>query len=241
MVKDMEVHFDMTVRQKAVFECLHAPHAQDFLQAIPIDGLGQHMLQVEYYTILEYHLMISLYSIDTICPVCRKPCLNSFGEHAVHCKELPGFKYRHDMVRDVLFDICRRTRFSAKKESPMNFLTDPSDGRSILKPAYVLVFGWVEGKHAYMDLTRVSPLVGLISWDFTVGQTALKAASYKVTKHEKPCIENQHVFIPFVFDTFCFPAPEAVELLNRVQRAMNNNVMTPRSTSVGLMSTSRDQ
>ncbi|GKF19301.1 hypothetical protein Tco_0067939 [Tanacetum coccineum] len=40
MVKDMEVHFDMTMRQKAVFECLRAPHAQDFLLAIPIDRLG---------------------------------------------------------------------------------------------------------------------------------------------------------------------------------------------------------
>ncbi|GKE23837.1 hypothetical protein Tco_1435349 [Tanacetum coccineum] len=27
MVKDMEVHFDMTVRQNKVFECLRAPHA----------------------------------------------------------------------------------------------------------------------------------------------------------------------------------------------------------------------
>ncbi|GKB88381.1 hypothetical protein Tco_0960653 [Tanacetum coccineum] len=43
MVKDMEVHFDMTMRQKAVFECLRTPDAQDFLLAIPIDGLGQHM------------------------------------------------------------------------------------------------------------------------------------------------------------------------------------------------------
>ncbi|GJT02572.1 hypothetical protein Tco_0823741 [Tanacetum coccineum] len=67
-------------------------------------------------------------------------CLDSFGEHAVHCKELPGFKYRHDMVRDVLFDICRRAGISVKKEAPVNFLTDPSDGRSTLRPADVLVF-----------------------------------------------------------------------------------------------------
>ncbi|GJZ35233.1 RNA-directed DNA polymerase, eukaryota [Tanacetum coccineum] len=61
---------------------------------------------------------------------------------------------------------------------------------------------------------------------------ALKAASGKVTKHEKACIENQHVFIPFGFDTFGFLAPEAVELLSRVQRVMHSNVMTPRSTDV---------
>nr|GEZ87575.1 auxilin-like protein [Tanacetum cinerariifolium] len=67
MVKDMEVHFDMTMRLKAVFECLRAPHAQDFLLAIPIDGLGQHMSSVEYHTILKYRLMIPLFPVDVMC------------------------------------------------------------------------------------------------------------------------------------------------------------------------------
>ncbi|GKB26446.1 hypothetical protein Tco_0865847 [Tanacetum coccineum] len=101
MVKDMEVHFDMTMRRKAVFECLRAPHAQDFLLTITIYKLDQHMSPLEYRTIIKYRLMIP-FSVDVICPVCRKACLDSFGEHAVHCKDLPGFKYRHDMVRDVL-------------------------------------------------------------------------------------------------------------------------------------------
>ncbi|GKC34717.1 hypothetical protein Tco_1047101 [Tanacetum coccineum] len=167
----------------------------DFIQAIPIDGLGQHMSPVEYRAILKYRLMIPLFPVDAICPICRKAYLDFFGEHAVHCKELPRFKYRHDMVRDVLFDICRRAGISAKKEAPVNFLRLSSRG-------------------------------------FTAGQAALKAASGKVTKHEKACIENQHVFIPFAFDTVDFLAPEAVELLGRVQRVMHNNVMTPRSTDV---------
>nr|GEX03266.1 putative reverse transcriptase domain-containing protein [Tanacetum cinerariifolium] len=176
--------------------------------------------------------MISLFRVDAICPVCRKACLDSFGEHAVHCKELPKFKYRYDMVRDVLFDICRRAGISAKKEAPVNFLTNPSDGRSTLRPTDVLVFGWVGGKHACVNLTRGSPLVGLTSRGFTAGQAALKAASSKVIKHEKACIRNQHVFIPFAFDIFGFLAQEAMELLSRVQRIMHNNVMTPRSTDV---------
>ncbi|GJU60725.1 hypothetical protein Tco_1238491 [Tanacetum coccineum] len=115
----------------------------NFLLAVPIDGLGQHMSPVKYLTILKYRVMIPLFPVDAICPVCSKACLDSFGEHAIHCKELPGFKYRHDMVRDVLFDICMRAGISAKKEASVNFLTDPSDGRSTLRPADVLVFGWV--------------------------------------------------------------------------------------------------
>ncbi|GKE73008.1 hypothetical protein Tco_1535049 [Tanacetum coccineum] len=112
-----------------------------------------------------------------------------------------------------------RVGISAKKEAPVNFLTDPSDERSTLKPV-VLIFGWVGEKHACVDLTGVSPLVWLSSRGFTVGQAALKAASWKVTKHEKTCIEIQHMFIPFAFHTFDFFAPETVELLDRVQRVI---------------------
>ncbi|KAL6574097.1 hypothetical protein OROHE_001639 [Orobanche hederae] len=228
----MEVNFDMTVRQKAVFECLRAPHAHDFLTVIPIDGLGQHMSLVEYRTILKYRLMIPLFPVDEVCPVCRNACLDSYGEHDVHCRELPGFKYRHDMVRDVLADVFTRSGVSIKKEAPVNFLTDPAEGRSTLRPADVLISGWVSGKHACVDVTGVSPLVGLWNGGFNVGQAALKAASCKVQKHEKACEENQHVFIPFAFDTFGFLASEAVQLLKRIQRVMHSNVMTPTSLDV---------
>ncbi|GKA77107.1 putative reverse transcriptase domain-containing protein [Tanacetum coccineum] len=174
---------------------LRAPRAQNFLTVIPIEGLGQHMSALEYRTILKYRLMIPLLPVDEPCPVCRKVCLDSFGEHAVHCKELPGFKYRHDLVRDVL---------------------------STLRPADILVFGWAGEKHACVDLTGVSPLVGLMDNGFVARQAALKAESSKVAKHEKVCLENQHVFIPFAFDTFGFLAPEAEEFLTRVQRVVQS-------------------
>jgi len=57
------------------------------------------MSPMEYRIILRYRLMIPLFYIDEVCPICRKACLDTFGEHVVHCKKLPGFKYRHDFVR----------------------------------------------------------------------------------------------------------------------------------------------
>ncbi|GJY88497.1 hypothetical protein Tco_0503125 [Tanacetum coccineum] len=88
-------------------------------------------------------------------------------------------------------------------------------------------------KHACVDLTGVSPLMELSSRSFTTGEAALKAsASCKVTKHEKTCIENQHMFILFAFDTFVFLTHEAVELLNGVQWIMNIIDMIPRSIDV---------
>ena len=74
--------------------------------------------------------------------------------------------------------------------------------------------------------------MGLRAGGFTAGHAALKAATNKVTKHERSCMENQHVFIPFAFDTFGFLAPDAVELLKRVQRIMHSNVISPRSSDV---------
>jgi hypothetical protein len=47
-----------------------------------------------------------------------------------------------------------------------------------------------------------------------------------VTKYEKTCFHNQHVCIPFAFDIFGFLAPKAVSLLQRVQKIMNNNIVT---------------
>ncbi|XP_022020172.1 uncharacterized protein LOC110920260 [Helianthus annuus] len=99
--------FHLSPRQKAVIECLQRPHAQDFLTVIPIEGLGQRMSAVEHQSILKYRLMIPMLPNNKTCPVCRKACLDKYGEHALHCRELPGFKYRHDFVRDVLMDILR--------------------------------------------------------------------------------------------------------------------------------------
>ena len=38
----------------------------------------------------------------------------------------------------------------------------------------------------------------------------LRAESRKIANHKASCLENQHVFIPFAFDTFGSLAPEAV-------------------------------
>jgi hypothetical protein len=98
--------------------------------------------------------MIPLFLVDEVCLVCRKVCLDRFGEHAIHCREFQGFKYTNDFVRDVLFDVF--------KHMYVNFMTNPLEGRSILRLADVLVYGWVGGKHAYMcGLDWIFPTIGI--------------------------------------------------------------------------------
>ncbi|KAJ0575020.1 putative ubiquitinyl hydrolase 1 [Helianthus annuus] len=65
--------------------------------------------------------MIPMFPNDETCPVCCKACLDKFGEHALHCRELPGFKYRHDFVRDALMDILRRAGSRRRKRHQLIF------------------------------------------------------------------------------------------------------------------------
>ncbi|KAL6533605.1 hypothetical protein OROHE_013438 [Orobanche hederae] len=135
------------------------------------------MSPVEYQSILKYRLMIHLYPFDSRCLACFTGCLDTYREHAAHCKVGPGFKFRHDHVRDTLYDVLWRAGISTKKEAAINFLTNSLEGRSTLRPAGVLIFGWANGKYTRVDLTEVSPLVGIGHGTFTVGQAALRAAS----------------------------------------------------------------
>jgi len=63
-----------------------------------------------------------------------------------------------------------------KKETLVNFLTDPQDRKLILRSANVVVYGCVGGKHACVDLTGVSPLMELKLRAFTIGHTSLNVA-----------------------------------------------------------------
>ncbi|GJY40509.1 hypothetical protein Tco_0427779, partial [Tanacetum coccineum] len=78
----------------------------------------------------------------------------------------------------------------------------------------------IEGLGQHMSALEYRTILKYRDNGFVAGQAALKAESSKVAKHEKACLENQHVFIPFAFDTFGFLAPEAEEFLNRVQRVV---------------------
>ncbi|MFS7944653.1 hypothetical protein Hanom_Chr06g00514761 [Helianthus anomalus] len=56
------------------------------------------MSVIEYRVILKYRLMIPMYPEDKTCLIYSKACMNKYKKHAVHCKELPGFRYQHDWV-----------------------------------------------------------------------------------------------------------------------------------------------
>ncbi|GJT52326.1 hypothetical protein Tco_0978483 [Tanacetum coccineum] len=144
-------------------------------------------------------------------------------------RELQSADRRRQTVITVMLAADHRRQEQLAKALKLVKRLQDSDGRVTVDSRDLLM---VRHSQSYQRRLVAVPRSWLSGRGFTAGRAALKAASGKVTKHEKACIENQHVFIPFAFDTFGFLAPEAVELLSRVKRVMHSNVMTPRSTDV---------
>ncbi|GKA33490.1 hypothetical protein Tco_0719919 [Tanacetum coccineum] len=65
---------------------------------------------------------------------------------------------RHNLERDILVDICFKVGIMVRKEAPMGFLS--GDGKD-LRPADLLLFNWLQGKDACLDVTCISPFAGM--------------------------------------------------------------------------------
>ena len=71
-----------------------------------------------------------------------------------------------------------------------------------LRLADLLLFNWLQGKDACVDVTRGSPFAdtGVSSW--APGVSLANAVERKRKKYTTKCDENGYKFIPFAFFTF---------------------------------------
>ena len=206
--------YGLSSRQVALLSCVREPHAQDFLFTIPIDGLGQRMNPRQFRSVLCYRLAVPLFSEGSLCPSCSVHRMDQWGDHAIHCSSEVGVKFRHNLVRDVLIDICSKVGVAVRKEAPLGFLSE--DGRD-LRPADLLLFNWSQGKDACMDMTGISPFAGggVNSW--APGVALCNAVEKKKRKYASICAANGYSFIPFAFSTLGELDKEALGILSRLK------------------------
>ncbi|PWA93477.1 hypothetical protein CTI12_AA069910 [Artemisia annua] len=145
--KDLVSKYSLSPRHVAILSSIGAPHAQDFLFTIPIDGLGQIMNHRQFRSVLCYRLMVHMFSEGSLYPSCNVHRMDQLGDHAAHCSSEVGVKFRHNLVRDILVDICSKTGILVRKEAPMGFLSE--EGRELC-PADLLLFNWLQG-HDYEE------------------------------------------------------------------------------------------
>jgi Reverse transcriptase (RNA-dependent DNA polymerase) len=210
----------MSPRLHAVLDALQAPHASDFLLALPIESLSQTMGSREYRAVLKYRLSIPLFSGATRC-MCGE-VLDRWGDHAVHCSRFPGVKRRHDFLRDGYFRLAREANLSVEKEKSDLGIVDPA-GQALF-PADIF-YSDLGGKRVCVDFTGASPMQ--LSAGIPLGSKALEeAVTKKIRKHRAACEARTLSFLPFGFTTFGAWGPDAVDLIRSLELSLRNELAT---------------
>ncbi|GKB04678.1 hypothetical protein Tco_0832873 [Tanacetum coccineum] len=112
----------------SVITCTSAPHMMKTLAKC-------------YFGVIEKDLAskldIPMFSKGSLCPSCNTHQMDQWGDHAVHCSSEVGVRFRHNLVHDILVDICSKVGIMVRKEAPVGFLS--GDGKD-LQPADLLLF-----------------------------------------------------------------------------------------------------
>ena len=139
--------------------------------------------------------------------------MDKWEDHAVHCASEIGVKFRHNLVWDMLVDICCNAGISIRKEAPLGFY---SEVRKDLRPADILLFNWLHGKDACLDVTGGSPFAGTKVTSWAPGASLANAVERNKKKYTSKSEENGYKFISFAFSTFGRLGEDALDLLARV-------------------------
>lgn len=186
-------------RFSLVFSLSQRPHATDIWQALPIARLGLTLDPFPYRLALRYRLGLPVFPYSFPCPRCGEASVDPFGDHALHCRVLPGYKQRHDHVRDVLVSLFRQAGVTVVKEADVSFVAPGVLPLRLMKPADLLLPGWTHGRSTCVDVTGVSPFTRSSGGQWSGHAAMGRAVQKKLAKHLQGCTEGGFAFLPFAF------------------------------------------
>ncbi|GKD38803.1 hypothetical protein Tco_1259010 [Tanacetum coccineum] len=200
----------------ALWQSQMKDHTSDWLTVVLISGLGQTMNGKTYRCVLCYWLCVHLFSVSSSCLACSRVFTRDiYEDHAVSCADIIGIKYRHNVVRDTLVDICFRSGISDGKEVDIGLDGGRDKPR---RPANMLLYSWNRGLNVCVDLTGSSPLTQTGLADFVPGHAVFDASHRKHVKYEAKCADIGYVFLPFSFSSFGELKKDEVALLKRIRK-----------------------
>ena len=124
----------------------------------------------------------------SLCSICLDIILDPLGHHAASYRRGEDVVTRHNQLRDIFADFCRRAHLSVRLEVGHGLSRDHVNSC----PADVLVQGWDRGKPAaFFDVTVTSPLtpVTLSNASAAVGAAGYAAESRKHAANDTKCQE----------------------------------------------------
>ncbi|KAL5493994.1 hypothetical protein EMCRGX_G015258 [Ephydatia muelleri] len=197
------------------------------------DPLHNHVASSEGGTPLPQYVAIKWWlGLDTSegsqCALCPGSTLDHLGHHAVTCKYGEDVVSRHNRIRDILVETCRRAHIGVKVEVGNNLSRDHSKTR----PADILLPNWFLGRTAALDVSITSPLNPVTLLEAGVSATAAAQAT-EARKHQAndpKCSELGWVCVPMVVETYGAWGKEATAIISSVASRLATSTCRPKST-----------
>eukprot|EP00884_Botryococcus_braunii_P022983 jgi/Botrbrau1/9369/Bobra.354_2s0024.1 len=169
------------------------PHASGWLQALPVELMGQVMANIEFRCRLRYQLLIPMFPGGAPCPRCGQD-MDRFGDHAVQCRVGRGVAvtYPQNAVQDMLFRIGKEVEAVVTREEPLPVRVVGFETR---RPDLVFL-DWDGGRGFYVDVVGISPLAASNlagGGAFLPGGAAARAAAGKLASYREVLLRQPPV------------------------------------------------
>ncbi|KAL5518228.1 hypothetical protein EMCRGX_G003922 [Ephydatia muelleri] len=118
----------LSIADRARLLSASSPHASSWLTVTPSEGQGLHLDPPVFQTALKWWLGLDT-AEGSICALCPDKMLDPLGHHATTCKRGGDVVFRHNKLRDILAETCRRAHLSVQVEAGCNLTPDHSHSR----------------------------------------------------------------------------------------------------------------
>ena len=216
-----------SVPDRARLLSVSSPHASAWLSVVPSPGLNLHLEPAEFQAAIQWWLGIGV-AHGSLCPHCPHS-LDPLGHHALTCKHGGDVVNRHNRLRDVFAESCRRACIGVQVEAGSGLGRDEHHTR----PADVLDTNWMLGKPAAFDFAVTSPLNSstLHEASVTAGSAAHATEARKHQANDVKCAELGWVSIPVVVETYGCWGTEAKWALSQLASRLAMRLNSPKSTT----------
>eukprot|EP00731_Ephydatia_muelleri_P005419 Em0002g1595a len=189
--------------------------------------LNLHLEPAEFQAAIQWWLGIGV-AHGSMCPHCPHS-LDPLGHHALTCKHGGDVVNRHNRLRDVFAESCRRACIGVQVEAGSGLGRDEHHTR----PADVLATNWMLGKPAAFDFAVTSPLNSstLHEASVTAGSAAYATEARKHQANDVKCAELGWVSIPVVVETYRCWGMEAKWALSQLASRLAMRLNSPKSTT----------
>ena len=137
-------------RSSARLRSLTLPFSGAFLNAVPSHTLGLSIIPENFRYSLLYRLGLPVYNEDLPCPACGKDS-DRYGDHTITCATENERIFRHDSIRDAIFEQARHAGLSPIKEARSLVACSQS------RPGDIFVPNW-RGRQTAFGVAVTSPL-----------------------------------------------------------------------------------